>query len=523
MLNGTALTVFIVLFLIVTVLGFVASRWRRGDLNLLHEWGLGGRRFGTIVTWFLIGGDLYTAYTFVAVPALVFGAGAVGFFALPYTIVAYPLVFLFMPRLWTVARKHGYVTASDFIRGRYGSGVLALAVALTGILATMPYIALQLVGIEVVLAAMGITGDWPLIVAFVILAAYTYFSGLRAPALIALVKDLIIYITVIVAIIAVPIYISTQHGGGGSVLDGYKVMFASVPSAKLLLSPKSYSAFATLALGSAMALFMYPHAVTGVLASNSAKVVKRNMALLPAYSFLLGLIALFGFMALVAGVKPVQPYGAQWAVPGLFLKVFPNWFVGFGFAAIAIGALVPASIMSIAAANLFTRNIYKEYIRPNATDREESATAKLASLVVKFGALAFIIFLPVQQSITLQLLGGVWMLQIFPALVFGLFTRWFHRWALLLGWLAGMATGTYMAYMQSSPKLAHFASATYPLHIFGQVIPAYAALYAFIVNIVVVVVFSLILNPMKSTRGEDKTQASDYVEEEVAVTATVQA
>jgi len=518
MLNWTALTVFIILFAIVTVIGFIAARWRRGDLNVLHEWGLGGRRFGTIVTWFLLGGDLYTAYTFIAVPAAVFGIGAYGFFAVPYTIIAYPLVFMFMPRLWAVARKHGYVTASDFIRGRYGSGTLALVVALTGILATMPYIALQLVGIQVVLAAMGITGDWPLVIAFVILAAYTYFSGLRAPALIALVKDAIIWVTVIVAVIAVPMYISAHHGGSGSIVDGYKVMFASVPSAKLLLSPKLYTTFSTLALGSAMALFMYPHAVTGVLASNSGRVVKRNAAMLPAYSFMLGLIALLGFMALVVGVTPLKPYGAQFAVPGLFLKVFPSWFAGFGFAAIAIGALVPASIMSIAAANLFTRNIYKEYIRKNASDREESATAKLASLVVKFGALAFIVFLPVAQSITLQLLGGVWILQIFPALVFGLFTRWFHRWGLLLGWLAGMVTGTYMSYIQSSPTTPHFASATYSLHIFGQVIPGYAALYAFIVNVVVAVVFSLIFNTIKSTRGEDATQKADYVEEEVAVT-----
>src|SRR5579863_10499187 len=145
-MNWPALTVFIALFLFVTVLGFVAARWRAADLTQLHEWGLGGRRFGTVVTWFLLGGDLYTAYTFIAVPALVFGKGAIGFFALPYTIIAYPLVFVVMPRLWSVAHKHGYITGADFVRGRYDSGALALAIAVTGLLATMPYIALQLVG-----------------------------------------------------------------------------------------------------------------------------------------------------------------------------------------------------------------------------------------------------------------------------------------------------------------------------------------------------------------------------------------
>src|SRR6202049_2378513 len=145
-MNWTAIIVFMLLFGSVTILGFVAAHWRRGDLDLLNEWGLAGRRLGTIVTWFLLGGDVYTAYTFIAVPALMFGAGAIGFFALPYTIIVYPLVFLIMPRLWSVAKVHGYVTTADFVRGRFGNRWLALAIALTGIVATMPYIALPLVG-----------------------------------------------------------------------------------------------------------------------------------------------------------------------------------------------------------------------------------------------------------------------------------------------------------------------------------------------------------------------------------------
>src|SRR6266581_310163 len=149
MINWVALIVFIFFFVLVTVLGFVASRWRRGDLDLLHEWGLAGRRFGTVVTWFLLGGDLYTAYTFIAVPAAMYSLGAVsGFFAVPYTILIYPLVFVLMPRFWIICKRRGYVTASDFVRDRFGSKWLALAVAFTGILATLPYIALQMYGIQ---------------------------------------------------------------------------------------------------------------------------------------------------------------------------------------------------------------------------------------------------------------------------------------------------------------------------------------------------------------------------------------
>src|SRR5438105_15861116 len=176
--NWTALTVFIIFFAIVSYVGFAAARWKRGNLEHLHEWGLAGGKFGTLITWFLLGGDLYTAYTFIAVPALAFGAGALAFFAVPYTIVIYPILFLVFPRLWNVCHRHGYITAADFVKGRFGNRWLALAVTLTCIVATMPYIALQLVGIQVVLGALGVGGtglaaDLPLIIAVVVLAAFT--------------------------------------------------------------------------------------------------------------------------------------------------------------------------------------------------------------------------------------------------------------------------------------------------------------------------------------------------------------
>src|ERR1700712_233035 len=226
-INQVELWVLIFFFVLVTGLGILAARWKRAEsLNSLDEWGLGGRNFGPWVTWFLLGGDLYTAYTFIAVPALVYASGAQGFFAVPYTIIVYPMVFLVAPRLWSVSHRNGYVTPADFVRGRSGSGGLALAVAITGLVATMPYIALQLVGIEAVVNAIGITGSWPLWVAFVVLAIYTYQSGLRAPALIAFVKDGLVYIVVIAAII----YIPHKLGGWGTIFakshakfDGTKV------------------------------------------------------------------------------------------------------------------------------------------------------------------------------------------------------------------------------------------------------------------------------------------------------------
>jgi solute:Na+ symporter, SSS family len=497
-MNPVAVTIFIALFAFVTLLGFGAARWRRGDLDHLHEWGLGGRRFGTLVTWFLLGGDLYTAYTFVAVPALMFGAGAVGFFAVPYTVLVYPILFAVFPKLWAVAHEKGYVTAADVVRGRFDSRMLALAIAVTGIVATMPYIALQLVGMEVVIAGLGIpmtmtvagvaVPDAPLLIAFVVLAAYTYNSGLRAPALIAVVKDALLYITVLAAVIVIP-----------AELGGYAKIFASVDAKSLLLAPAApgnlgaQSAYATLALGSALALLLYPHSVTGLLSASSVKAVKRNAVILPAYSFALGLIALLGFMAVAAGVKSLpefasgfKQFGNTFAVPALFLHSFPAWFVGIAFAAIAIGALVPAAIMSIACANLFTRNIYKEFIAPNASHKSESQVAKITSLVVKLGALFFIIELPMQYAINLQLLGGILIIQTLPAVFLGLYMRRLHPMALLAGWAAGIAAGAWM-FVDAGYKT------TYALKLFSLTVPCYEALSSLVLNLAIALVLSAML------------------------------
>jgi len=514
-INGVELAIFIFFFAFVAIIGFVASRWRRAKLDHLDEWGLGGRSFGPWVTWFLVGGDLYTAYTFVAVPALVFGVGALGFFAVPYTIVVYPLVFLVAPRLWSVAHRHGYVTPADFVRGRHGSPTLALGIAITGIVATMPYIALQLVGIEAVLKTMGIAGEWPIIIAFGVLAAYTYQSGLRAPALIAFVKDALIYLIVIVAVIYIPI----KLGGFGDIFSAADKKFTGTdaPTDGVLLANAQTLGYATLAFGSALALFLYPHAVTGVLAARSRDTIKRNMAALPAYSVVLGLIALLGYMAIAAGVKPIVENGKpdpNTIVPVLFDNMFPSWFAGIAFAAIGIGALVPAAIMSIAAANLWTRNVYKEYLKRDATPAEEARMSKLASLVVKAGAVAVILVLDPQFSIDLQLIGGVIILQTLPPIVIGLYSRWCHAWALLAGWLVGLVAGLYMLYDTPNPTTGkmHFGGSSYALSNFGldTKVAVYTGILALIANLVVVIVGTLLLKAFHAPERVDETRSDDY-------------
>ncbi len=506
MVNWEMLGVFIFVLTGVTILAFRAAHWQPGDLNRLQEWGLAGKRFGTILSWFLLGGDVYTAYSFIAVPGLAFASGAIGFFSMPYLILAFPLAFIVLPRFWSVARHRGYVTPADFVRDRFGSGALALLVAITGIMATMPYIALQIFGIEVAIAQMGVPIEISLIIAFAILAAYTYTSGLRASAAIAIVKDICIWLVVLVAIISIPM----KLGGMGHVFSAVQLKAQQHPNTfHVFLRPEDYSTYVSLALGSALALFLYPHTLTGVLSTNSRKVIRRNTAFLPAYTLLLGLIALLGYVAIAAGIEPSQTYQTNSALPALFAKMFPAWFTGFALAAIAIGALVPAAIMAIAAANLFTRNIYREYFRPTCTEREESSMARGVSLVVKLGALVFVLFFPTTLAINLQLLSTIWIIQTLPAVFVGLYTNWFHRYAMLAGMLIGLSLGTWLIVRQN------FLS-TYTITLGSFHLPIYIALIALAVNLGVCTALTPLCRFLQIPAGEDATTPADFEAHPVA-------
>src|SRR5262249_41995778 len=265
------------------------------------------------------------------------------------------------------------------------------------------------------------------------------------------------------------------------------------------------------ARGRALSLFLYPHRSPGIRSGGSGHAIRRNAAMLPGYSLMLGLLALVGFFALAAGVANLPDYaggfkqfGNNFAVPALFLHSFPAWFVGIAFAAIGIGALVPAAIMSIAAANLYTRNIHRAFIHRNPTDKQEAQMAKWVSLVVKFGALIFIIFVPSQYAIYLQLLGGILIIQTLPAVMLGVYTRWFNDWALLVGWAVGTGLGTWMF-------IAANLTPNYPLAFAGYTFPGYTAFYTVILNLVIVVVLTPLFNAISGRQVPlDNTVAADY-------------
>ncbi|ARM77002.1 sodium:solute symporter family protein [Acidianus manzaensis] len=454
-IDDATLAVFLVLFAVFIFLGFYGARWRKGDLNKLHEWGLAGRRLGVFTVWFLMGADLYTAYTFIAVPAALFGVGSLYFFAVPYVAWAFGIALLTMPRLWTVSRNKGYVTAADFVKDRFDSRMLAIIVALVGIVAELPYIALQIVGMKasltMLLLGLGIgtssassltlINEVSLVIAFIILAAFTYTSGLRGATLTGIFKDALIWLTVIVTIVAVPIAIGGFHVAFSDIPASKAPLFSSLPS-------KEIPAFFSLALGSSIALYLYPHAINGSLSSNSKKQLKMSTSLLPIYGIGLVFLALIGILVYavspaLSAITAISPYIGKSAatdlvVPATIAYELPGWFVGIALVGVFIGGLVPAAIMAIAISNLFVRNIVKEF-KPLG-EKTESTLAKWMSAVFKFLALGFIFAVP-GYAITLQLLGGIIVAQAMPPIFLGLFTHKLEKYSLSAGLLAGVFSG----------------------------------------------------------------------------------
>ncbi|MFB6962133.1 sodium:solute symporter [Streptomyces sp. NPDC056309] len=484
--------------LVASAIALRGARFASGGTGVradLEDWALADRRQGSCLIWCLLGGTIYTAYTFTAVPGAVFTSGGIGFYALPYTVVICAIAFVLLPRLAATARAHGHVTVADYVRVRYGSPLLALAVALTGIFATMPYIALQLLGLRAVLSVLGIrpgglAGDATLTAVFAVLALSTYRYGLRAPTLVSVVKAVL----VVGSTLAIATLVLTELGSPATLFArADAALAASDGAAALVPDPSLAPAYISLALGSALALFAFPHVLLVAFSARTDGVLRRSSVALPGWTAMLGLFALFGIAALASGVQP-PPGRSELAIPLLVLDLAPGWAAGLLLGAIVVAALVPAAVMSIGAATLFARNVYLEFVNPMATAAQVTRMARLMSLLVKVGALVFALGLRDQAAINLHLLGAVWVLQILPAIGLGLRHRTPHRVSLLTGWLLGMVVGTALVNHGGFSPLVRLS--------FGQVdVQVYAGVVGLAVNLAIVGLTSPLLDRLGVPRG----------------------
>ncbi|MFD7015308.1 sodium:solute symporter [Streptomyces sp. NPDC059928] len=458
-------------------------------------WSLARRGLGPAATSVLLGGTIYTAYTLFAVPGLAYATGGFSLYTLVYTLLLTPAAIVLLPLLRGIAGRHGLVTAADFARARHGSHALSLAIALTGLLATMPYLALQVVGLEAALRVMGASPRSPqglvcIVLIFALLITVYLPGGLRACVHVASFKAVLIGAGLVVALVLV-----ARHVGRPGRVFALASEGLADHRLETVIPPGSYSAYITLAAGSVLAQLMYPQVLTVALAARSSDTLRRSVLALPLWTLVLGLFTYLGLAALAFGVR--TPLGhAELAVPMLLQQLAEPWLTGLLLGALVMGALLPAAVMSIGMAKLVARNVYTEYFNPTATPKHEVRVAQFAAPVITLGALVFALLLPPQDAINLHLLGGVWMIQTFPAVGLAPFTRWFHHRALLAGWAAGMAAGTAMTVARGFGTVVVVGVGS--LHL-----TLYAAVAALVVNLAVAAALTPLLDRLGIARGPD--------------------
>lgn len=474
--NLTALLITSFIVLSVVLIGFIAGR-NKSSRSSVEEWSVGGRRFGPLLVWLLVGADLYTAYTFLGLTSTAFAAGSIAFFAIPYTIIAFFVSYFYLPKLWEVSKKHNLTTLADYAKGRFDSKFLSLLIAIVGVLMLIPYIDLQLAGIQDTLTVAGtgyINIKVVVIISFLLVALYTFFSGIKGPAYTAVIKDILVWVIMLFLVASIPII---HFGSWGSMID--KIV---TDSPELLTipttGPKGIPWFLTASLVSGLALFMWAHAVTGVFTAKSADVLRKNAIYLPFYNIVLILVVFLGFAAYLVLPEGSDP---RFALLNLIQVSYGGVVQGLAYSTIALASLIPCSIMAIGASNLFANNIYRDFIDPNVKPAKLTMITRSMVFVVIGLALIFGMLFPT-ALVSLQLLGVSGMVQIFPAIVFSLFWRNQTREATIIGLLVGLGV-------------------TFGVYATGNSFGIYEGFWGLLANILALV----LLNPIFVKKAQNKS------------------
>ncbi|MCP2619770.1 sodium:solute symporter family protein [Candidatus Aminicenantes bacterium AC-334-K16] len=441
-----ALVIILGFIVVASLLGIIAGS--RVKMNL-ENWTVGGRRFGVIIIWLLMAGEIYTTFTFLGASGWAYSKGAPTFYILIYGTLAYTLSFFILPPLWRVGKKYGLHTQPDFFIHRYQSKSLGVLVAMIGVFSIIPYLQLQLTGLGLIVevASQGaIKSHWAIFFAFILTSLFVYTSGIRGTAWVSVLKDIMMLAAVGIVGFGVP---AIYFGGFGK-------MFRAILDQKPyhLIFPGSTSHMGvgwvmSTVLLTGLGFYMWPHVFGSVFSAKSDKVIKRNAIIMPLYQLPILLVIAVGLTAFL--VLPDLKNG-DLAFLALVEKTYPSWFLGFVGAAGAVTAMVPASVLVLFASTLLSKNVYQSIINPRASEEVVMRLSRLLLLVITGLALIFAIFFP-NELVNLLILGYDGVCQFFPGVVFGLFWKRVKKESILAGLVAGIGVVMFLILSGHDPFL----------------------------------------------------------------------
>jgi len=411
---NVALVIILATVIFSSLLGIYAGRKLKMNLE---NWTVGGRRFGIIIIWLLMAGEIYTTFTFLGASGWAYSKGAPTFYILIYGALAYTLSFFILPALWRVGKRYGLHTQPDYFIKRYNSRPLGVVVALIGVFSIIPYLQLQLAGLGFIVevASNGsINSNLAIIISFLLTCAFIYTSGIRGAAWVAVIKDVMMVLAVGIVGIGVP-YI--YFGGFGKM---FQTLIAQKPNHLILPGATAHMdvlwVMSTVLL-TGLGFYMWPHVFGSAFSARSDKIIKRNAVIMPFYQIPILLVFMVGFTALL--VIPDLKNGDM-AFLALVNKTYPSWFMGFVGAAGAVTAMVPSAILVLFASTLLAKNVYQTGFNPRASQETVMRLSRFMVLVITTLALIFAVFFP-NELVNLLILGYDGVCQFFPGVVLGLF------------------------------------------------------------------------------------------------------
>lgn len=443
---NAALIIILATIVFSSLVGIYAGR--RVKMNL-ENWTVGGRRFGIVIIWLLMAGEIYTTFTFLGASGWAYSKGAPTFYILVYGALAYTLSFFILPALWKVGKRHGLHTQPDFFIKRYDSRPLGILVALIGVFSILPYLQLQLTGLGLIVEVASnraVSSQLAIAISFLLTCVFVYTSGIRGTAWVSIVKDIMMIVAVLVVGIGVPVI---YFGGFGNM---FRTLIEQKPQYLVLPGATSHMGviwvMSTLIL-TGLGFYMWPHVFGSVFSAKSARIIKRNAIIMPLYQIPILLVFMVGFTALL--VIPDLANGDM-AFLELVNRTYPSWFMGFVGAAGAVTAMVPSSILVLFASTLLAKNVYKAGFNPRASEETVMRLSRFFVLVITSLALVLAMFFP-NELVNLLIIGYDGVTQFFPGVVLGLFWKRVTKAAILSGLIAGIGVVAILIYSGHDPFL----------------------------------------------------------------------